>query len=947
MKNFKKMLSVLLAAIMLLSALAGCSNTEDPNGTEGGSNNGGESGDYSVTVQSIGGMAMEGIDVFVYADNTLKDLVNFGKTNAEGKASFSLDKSSSYAVTLSGVPKGYEVKEYYSFSGNAAQISLTSRLITDDSLSNATLGLGDVMYDFSVTNSDGETVTLSEMLKEKDMVLLNFWYTTCSWCITEFPIMDEAYQSYQDKVGIVALDPLDDANAVKAFQADMALSFDMASCPSAWSNTFGIQGYPTSVVVDRYGVICLIESGAITSLRPFVSMFDHFTGDDYQQKLCPNGVADLVTAVKPNQTMPSTEEISGVINSGDINVTYRAEEGESGEYAWPFIIADKNGTACIKASNQGIDGSYAILYADVELKAGQAIAFDYLVSSEHGADALVVIVDNEDIYQISGASEKEEWKSCYPWVALEDGTYELALCYLKDDADAAGEDTAYIKNMRIVDAKEIDTATYIPRNAATSVDGFDYNYVDIVLNEKDGYYHVGSANGPLLLVDMMNYTQFSEEQTLWDICYDGAGKEYYESIVDYFNYASNSSLNGVCTVNAELAEGLKNIAKVAGFNSEDANEWLKLCRYYQVYGSATTQLEDPIKGLATFSAYEAKQGKNVPTNYFYYDRIIMPRGLVAKFVPTKSGVYRITSRSESAQGVDGWIFNGDREELLVYEQDERLFTDSSEVSMVYYMEAGQAYYIDIAFWDLYEEGYIYYDIEYIAPTYKHFRLASPGYFTYDTNATGDAMYHLIAGGIKPIMGTDGYYHEDLGKDANGKQLYGSILYADFTGLTALFANPITSVPAYDENGNVQKDANGNVVMVQGMIDMGGFDFSKTEDDLYILSFMKTHNNDPEATNAYLKEFWGEEYDANAKLYQIEDVFAGRYHGAGKDYTAEIKSYAAKISNSGSEELRGCVAVDARLAELLQLLMDKYTFENVDHSWIKLCYYYDYLGPEAN
>jgi len=30
----------------------------------------------------------------------------------------------------------------------------------------------------------------------------------------------------------------------------------------------------------------------------------------------------------------------------------------------------------------------------------------------------------------------------------------------------------------------------------------------------------------------------------------------------------------------------------------------------------------------------------------------------------------------------------------------------------------------------------------------------------------------------------------------------------------------------------------------------------------------------------------------------------------------------------------------RLAEILQMLMDKYTFEDVDNSWLKLCYYYD-------
>lgn len=265
--------------------------------------------------------------------------------------------------------------------------------------------------------------------------------------------------------------------------------------------------------------------------------------------------------------------------------------------------------------------------------------------------------------------------------------------------------------------------------------------------------------------------------------------------------------------------------------------------------------------------------------------------------------------------------------------------------MVFYMEAGKAYYIDIAFWDPYEVGYIYYDIEYVASTLNHFRLAAPGYFTYDTNATGDAMYHLIAGGIKPVLGTDGKYYEDLGKDANGKQKYGGLLYADFTGLTAVFDTPIATVPAYDKNGKPVYDANGKPVMVTGMIDKGGFDFSKTEDDLYVLAALKQNGGDEQKTIEYLKDVWGEEYEQNAELYQLEDVFAGRYHGKGKDYTAEMRTYLNQMITTGAEELRGCVPMTERLAELLQMLMDKYTFENVDHAWTKLCYYYDYLGPE--
>ena len=474
--------------------------------------------------------------------------------------------------------------------------------------------------------------------------------------------------------------------------------------------------------------------------------------------------------------------------------------------------------------------------------------------------------------------------------------------------------------MRIVSASDIDVDTYIPQYASYSEDGFAYSYVDVVLNENDGYYHVGTLDGPLLLADMMGNTNFSEDQTLWDIAYNGDvtedGHNYYEDLEQYFSYASNSSLQGVCTVNKALGELLQTVDRIVGFDDEDNNEWLKFCKYYQAYGTSGAQLEDPIKGLASFSAYEAKLGKDVPTNFFYYNTAIIPRGKFARFIPDKSGVYRITSSNESTQGVDGWIFNANREELLVYEMSERMWNDSNNVSMLFYMEAGRDYYIDIAFWDVYEVGYIYYDIEYVAPSFEVFRLASPGYFTYDTNATGDAMYHTISGGIDVIMKDDGFYYEDMGKDEAGNQLYGSMLYADFTGVTSLFSNPVSTV----------KDVDGKEV--KGLIDMGGFDFSKTENDLYVLSFLEARDNDVDKTREYFKTLWGEDY------------------GTGPDLTEEIKGYLSKMYTGPEKEREGCVPVDARLAEILQLLMDKYTFENVDNSWIKLCYYYDYLGPDA-
>ncbi len=928
MSKMKKISCVLLALAVVFSMVAmlgGC-------GKEGGSTDdtgvSGESGTYTVSVKTQGGMPMAGLDVYVYADDTMGDLKQAGQTKEDGTISFDLPASSKYAVALSGAPKGYAVEKSYSFSGNTANITLTSSLVMDANLSEASLKLGDVMYDFSVTAPDGTQYTLSEMLKEKDMVLMNFWYTTCSWCVTEFPFMEQAYQMYQDKVGIVAVDPLGESNeAIAAFPASqgLSLSFPLTSCPTGWANTFAIDGYPTSIVIDRYGVIVLIERGAVPSLRPFTSLFETLTGDDYEQKLYTS-IGEMEIIPEPTHEMADSETVAGILGTSELPITFRPEEGESGKYAWPFIETEKNGEKCLMASNQLIADSYAIMYADVTLKAGQALGFDFLRSTETNADIMYVIVDGEDINAISGFFTEERWESCYPLVAEKDGTYEVALCYLKDAETDVGDDTVYIKNMRIVDESQINTATYLPKQAALSQDGFTYEYAEVVLNSKDGYYHVGSANGPLLLVDLMNVTDFNEEDSIWNMAYNGnvviEDKNYGEALEDYANYALNSNLYGVCSVNQELYELLQKVDEALGFDDEDDKEWLKACKYYQAYGT-NTQLEDPIKGLAPFSAYEAKEGKNVSTNVFHYNRIIMPRGLFAEFVPSKSGAYRITSRNDSRDGVDGWIFDANKQILLDTDHFyERMFDEKGEISMVYYMQAGKPYYINIALKTTNEQiGDVYYDIEYLGSSYKQFLSASPGAFTYDTDATGTVMNYTIAPGIDVVLGSDGLYYHDLG---NGKK--GSKLYADFVNSTSSIATPIIS------KGNVK-----------GLIELGAFDFSKDENDTYVLTAMSYNDNDQEKTVEYLRTLWGTDFETNYELYKVEEVFAGIYHGAGKDYTDIMRQYEKKIIKSGAAELQGCVLVDEQLAQILQLVMDKYTFEGVETSWRKMCYYYEEIG----
>ena len=52
---------------------------------------------------------------------------------------------------------------------------------------------GDEMFDLSVT-VDGKEYTVAKLLEEKELVVLNFWFADCGWCVKELPVMEVTYQ---------------------------------------------------------------------------------------------------------------------------------------------------------------------------------------------------------------------------------------------------------------------------------------------------------------------------------------------------------------------------------------------------------------------------------------------------------------------------------------------------------------------------------------------------------------------------------------------------------------------------------------------------------------------------------------------------------------------------------------------------------------------------------
>ena len=461
--------------------------------------------------------------------------------------------------------------------------------------------MGDVMYDFTVTTVDGNEFKLSEVLKEKKAVLLNFWYINCPWCVVEFPYMQEAYEEYQDDIAILALDPTyyttDSLDDIKQFKSEKGLTFDIAEDSHKLTDAFDVMGFPTSIVIDRYGAVCMIEDGAITNPRIFELIFDHFTAADYEQRLI-YGCYELINIEKPNVAMPDSEELSDAFDKGAIEgITYlpylESADDEEKEYSWPFVISEYNGETVIKSSNAFKEASYAQIIINVPLRAGEAICFDYLTSTSLDVDYFYVDINGSTRYSLSGVNT--EWKTCYAYAAEEDEICQIGLIYYKDFGLGDGDDTVYLKNLRVISQDEIDEVLYIPRQASTNPDEFGkyQNYVDIVYNENDGYYHVGKADGPILFAYLLGATHLNAERNAYDLSY---GKDYEEKMTQYCILAYDYSDRGICPVTEELKALLWRLVEDYG-DTNNPNDWLRLCIYYNSYGT-NEEFPDPTGGLA-------------------------------------------------------------------------------------------------------------------------------------------------------------------------------------------------------------------------------------------------------------------------------------------------------------------------------------------------------------
>ena len=144
---------------------------------------------------------------------------------------------------------------------------------------------GQEMPDFTVSLTDGTSASLSGILAEKELVVLNIFASWCGPCEREFPEMEEVYRQYKDRMEIVSVsaDPDDTMQIITDYKAAHGLSFPMGLAGDGLSFLF-VTAYPTTILIDRDGEVGFVKVGAFASREEFEEKVSYFLSPDYDGK---------------------------------------------------------------------------------------------------------------------------------------------------------------------------------------------------------------------------------------------------------------------------------------------------------------------------------------------------------------------------------------------------------------------------------------------------------------------------------------------------------------------------------------------------------------------------------------------------------------------------------------------------------------------------------------
>ena len=226
----------------------------------------------------------------VVKNSSTNEVVSTGKTDSDGIYTWTASNLYTYYFQLTDMPVGYEHTEVvFVNEQNPRRYTIVTCKVLDGNMpKNYKYSPGEVMYDFTLTDYKyTDTVyNFRDLLEEKKFIMLNFFYIGCPPCQAEFPAIEKAYQKYQDKMEILAIDVYSNQTPAQ-LDTYRTKTLGGISFPMCFEKTetlaiaFNVAFVPTTAIIDRYGRIDLWTYGTDTSQASWERKFAKYSDPDY------------------------------------------------------------------------------------------------------------------------------------------------------------------------------------------------------------------------------------------------------------------------------------------------------------------------------------------------------------------------------------------------------------------------------------------------------------------------------------------------------------------------------------------------------------------------------------------------------------------------------------------------------------------------------------------
>lgn len=125
------------------------------------------------------------------------------------------------------------------------------------------VSVGSPAPDFTLPDMTGNLVRLEELRTGKKLTLINFWATWCAPCRIEMPQLVKIYSKFKDQgFEIVAVSADEDLGDLESYLNEKRPPFPvLADRDRKVSELYGVDAYPTSILIDADGKVLMIFQG--------------------------------------------------------------------------------------------------------------------------------------------------------------------------------------------------------------------------------------------------------------------------------------------------------------------------------------------------------------------------------------------------------------------------------------------------------------------------------------------------------------------------------------------------------------------------------------------------------------------------------------------------------------------------------------------------------------